>query len=320
MKLAAIALGGNALIRDNRCCSPKDQKNNLLRPAKKILKFVGRNNKAIVTHGNGPQVGKIWDDERKKESPMPLHECVEQTQKDIGKYIEYAFRAHDPDVKITTIITHVRVEKNDPAFASPTKGIGEFFQPPVDMDLLAKLEESGSAISYYDEKGYREVVASPMPKSVIEIDGIRRELLANDVVVACGGGGIPLFKDSTPARAVVDKDLASGRLASRIGADFFVILTNTGGVALDFNRGREEQDYLAYLNCEDAKGLLEKNYFESGTIMPKVMAAARFVDETGNGAHIGNIDGDIDAILMGKEGTTVGKGKTRLRSGKPVKL
>ena len=320
MKLAVVALGGNALIKDKKCCSPEDQKKNLLKPTKNILSLVERGHKIIITHGNGPQVGKIWDDERGKTNPKPLYECVEQTQKEIGSYIEYACRKNNPKIKIKTIITHVRVEKDDPAFSDPTKGIGEFIKPPIDMDELKKLEESGSAIKFFDEKGYREVVASPDPKSILEIDEIRKELLGNDIIVACGGGGIPVFKDSSPAKAVVDKDLASERLASVIGAECLVTLTRSEGVALDFDRSKEKQNFLSYLNVEDAKKFLAKDYFEEGTIEPKVRAATRFVDNTGHDAQIGSLDGDFGAILMGKEGTTIGKGKTVLKIGKDLSI
>ena len=316
MKLVVVALGGNALIREKGKRSPEEQKKNLLDPAKRLAAIVKRGHKLIITHGNGPQVGDIWDAERKKPNPKPLHECVEQTQRDIGSHIGYAFRKAMPDIKLETIITHVRVDKNDIAFSKPTKGVGKFFQPPIDMNVLSKLEKSGSAIKYVPERGYREVVASPEPEEVLELDNIRKALFEEDVVVACGGGGIPLFKDGSPARAVVDKDLATERLATAIGADCLAILTKAGGVALDYDRRRAEQDYLSRLNLKDAKKLVGSGYFETGTILPKVRAAVRFAEETGNDAQIGSIDGDLGAIFLGKEGTTIGKGKTVLASGK----
>lgn len=320
MKLAVIALGGNALIRDKGHRSPADQKRSLLRPANSMLKLLKRGYKIIVTHGNGPQVGDLWDAEREKENPMPLHECVRQTQVDIGKYIESVFRGVRPEISIRTVITHVRVDKNDIAFSNPAKGIGRYFEAPIDMKMLSKLESSGSSIRFFEEDGYREVVASPRPEEILEVDEIRKALLENDVVIACGGGGIPVFKDSTPARAVVDKDLASERLASAIGADCLIILTGTGGVALDFDASKKEQDYLDCLNVGDAEKLLKQGYFEEGTIEPKVAAAVSFFNENGKETHIGSINGDLDAILLGREGTIIGKGKTALASGKPVTL
>ena len=320
MKLAVVALGGNALVRNANRRSAAEQKKNLEHPVSNIQKILKRGYKVIITHGNGPQVGDMWDAERGKENSKALHECVKQTQIDIGSYIESAFKKKNPKIKIQTIITHVRVNKNDIAFSKPTKGIGKFFEPPIELDLLSKIEESGSAIRYIEGKGYREVVASPDPQYVLEIDRIRDALWEKDAVVACGGGGIPVFKDGSPARAVIDKDLATERLASKIGTDVFVILTKTDGIAQDYDRSLRKQNYLASLNIDDANKLLRTNYFESGTIRPKALAAARFVERTGNTAYIGRIDGDLGAIILGKQGTAIGKAKSVLRSGKPATI
>ena len=282
-KRIVIALGGNALGNNL-----PEQMIAVKKTASAIVDLIEAGNEVVIAHGNGPQVGMIQNamseltrSNPEKYIPCPLSVCVAMSQGYIGYDLQNALREEMLDRGIntgcTTILTQVEVDANDPAFENPTKPIGAFMTKE-EADKLVK--ENGYKVVEDAGRGYRRVVASPKPKSIIEIDTIR-SLVENDyVVVACGGGGIPVFVSGghhlKGAAAVIDKDFAAEKLAEQLNADCLIILTAVEKVAVHF--GKPDQEWLSELTPETAQKYIEAGEFAPGSMLPKVQAAVAFAE------------------------------------------
>mgnify|MGYP000076828411 FL=1 len=299
MSKIVIALGGNALGK-----TPSEQLSLVRETSKNIVDLVEMGNQVIVSHGNGPQVGMIYNN--MVSSDMPFAECGAMSQGYIGYHLqqaiqrELATRGIKKDV--ATIITQVEVDKNDPGFNDPTKPIGVFYTE----EEAKKLEkETGATFKEDAGRGWRRVIASPIPKKIVEIETIEKLIKSDTIVIACGGGGIPVIKEDnqyTGVAAVIDKDRTSALLALNTGADLLVILTAVPQVAINFNK--PDQINLSKLTLEEANTFIEKGEFAKGSMLPKVEACMYFVKESGNKAIITSLDAARDA-LNGTTGTTI---------------
>lgn len=296
-----IALGGNALIRKGQVGTIVQQFENLRVPIKQIAGLT-KDYRLIITHGNGPQVGDLLL--RQESCPnvpkLPLEILVAQTEGQIGYMIECTLdeelMALDIDFQpLVSLITYVVVDRDDPGFRNPNKPIGPAFTATEAAALPYPTVRTA--------KGYRRVVASPEPLSIIEKREIKKLIDMDFVVICCGGGGIPVVREGRAFHgvdAVIDKDLASARLAVEVGVDIFIIATDVDGVMLDY--GTANQQLLRTLNAETASLYQAQGHFPPGSMGPKVEAALRFIKNGGRRAVITSIE-NIQAAVDGLAGT-----------------
>ena len=309
-KRIVIALGGNALGKNL-----PEQMEAVKHTARAIVDLIEQGNEVVVAHGNGPQVGMIQEamtqltrSDPEKYIPCPLSVCVAMSQGYIGYDLQNALREEMLDRGIemgaATVLTQVEVDPEDPAFANPTKPIGAFMTREEADRMIA---ERGYDVIEDAGRGYRRVVASPKPVGIVELDTIRSLVETNHVVIACGGGGIPVFHTEgyhlKGAAAVIDKDFAAARLAEQLDADFLVILTAVEKVAVNF--GKPDQQWLDELTPETAARYIEEGQFAPGSMLPKVEAALAFAQSgEGRSSLITLLDRAADGIA-GKTGTIV---------------
>ncbi|MCC6058712.1 MAG: carbamate kinase [Thermofilum sp.] len=294
-----LALGGNALLRRGERGTFEEQLSNLLRVAPSLLEL-SREYQLVVTHGNGPQVGNLYlqQESTSEAPPMPLHACVAMTQSLIGYLIQLAVNSVDPGARVAVVPTRVLVDPEDPAFRRPMKPIGPYYPEHLREALAAR----GWELVHVPGRGYRRVVPSPRPKRIVDIDVIRELLGRVDLVVAAGGGGIPVVERGGRLEgvdAVIDKDLASSLLARELGADILVILTDVEGVYLNY--GRPDARLLTRLCASEAERLLSEGHFPPGTMGPKVEACVEFV-RSGGRAAIGSLERALE-VVRGVSGT-----------------
>jgi len=309
MKLV-VALGGNAIRSPYGGGKFEDQFKELEIFAKSFKKIVKKNYKIVITHGNGPQVGDILlqqDISKDYVNPLPLSVCDAQTQGQIGFMIQQSllnsFKKVGIKKEVVTLVTQILVAKSDLAFKNPTKPIGPFYTPKEAQEFRKK----GIPMKEITYRSFRRVVASPKPKEIIEVEAIGELVEQGMIIIACGGGGIPITVDKgkyKPIDAVIDKDLASSLLARTIGADIFLILTEVKNVFLNF--GKPDQIPLNSLNLEQAKKYLKEGHFPPGSMGPKVEAAIEFVESTGKKAIIAHLR-DFSLALVGRAGTQIVK-------------
>lgn len=299
-----IALGGNALGN-----TPSEQKENAIKTAKKILPIIKDGNEVIITHGNGPQVGLInlafteGNKANERVYEMPFSECGAMSEGYIGYHLQNALqnelRKENIDKNVLSVITQVEVDKNDPAFLNPTKPIGSFYSKEDAMKLPFPVKEDAG-------RGYRRVIASPKPVRVVEEEAIINLIESGNIVIACGGGGIPVIKEGNSyvgVDAVIDKDFASSKLASDIKSDLLFILTAVNYATINFRK--ENETLLKDITCDMAIKYNEEGHFLSGSMKPKVEASIEFLKNNKNGtAIITSIDEAYDAYL-GKSGTRI---------------
>ena len=282
-KRIVIALGGNALGTNL-----PEQMAAVQITARAIVDLIADGHKVVICHGNGPQVGMIQNamteltrSDPEKYIPCPLSVCVAMSQGYIGYDLQNALREEMLDRGINkgaaTVLTQVEVDPNDPAFLNPTKPIGSFM---TEAEARRMERERDYRVVEDAGRGWRRVVASPEPKAIVEIDTIRSLVNTDHVVVACGGGGIPVFPTGRNhlkgAAAVIDKDFAAAVLAKQLDADMLIILTAVEKVAIHF--GRPDQQWLDRLTPEDARRYIEAGEFAPGSMLPKVEAALSFVE------------------------------------------
>ena len=290
-KLAVIALGGNALLRDKQKGTIEEQETNTTETLENILYLLKEGYNIVLTHGNGPQVGNIVlrndaGEQTYNIPQMPLDICVADSQGGIGYMIERCLRnvlkKHGIKRNVLTLVSLVEVNPEDNAFKNPTKRIGRI----VDATEAEKLSKEKGWI-YKEEKkettGLRRVVPSPQPCQIMNWDVIEHNARAGTIVIAVGGGGVPVYTDAEgnvrPAEAVIDKDLASALLANEIKADEFYILTDVPYIYLDFKGANEQK--LEFLDYNDAIKYAEQGMFGEGSMAPKVNAALQFVKNGG---------------------------------------
>ncbi|OQX26778.1 MAG: carbamate kinase [Desulfobacteraceae bacterium IS3] len=302
-EILLVALGGNALIRKGQIGTIQEQFENLKVPIQQIARL-SQKYRVIITHGNGPQVGNLLlQQECCDAAPkLPLEILVAQTQGQIGYMIESTLDTELMNIgvftqKIVSLISYVVVDESDPAFSDPSKPIG----PAFTEDQAAKLPYPTKKTP----KGFRRVVVSPRPVTIVEKREIKALIDTDFIVICCGGGGIPVIREGRSfagVDAVIDKDLASAKLAEEVGADRFIIATDVNGAALHY--GSSQENLLEKLSVEDARRYLAEGHFPSGSMGPKIEAAIAFVEQRNKNAVICSIEHIQDAI-DGKSGTQI---------------
>ena len=307
MSKIVLALGGNALGS-----TPNEQKEAVKTTAQSIVDLIEAGNEIIVSHGNGPQVGMInlaMDVSAKSDAgtpEMPFPECGAMSQGYIGFHLQNAIEnelnKRGVDKAVASVITQVVVDKDDPAFDNPTKPIGAFYSE----EEAQALSDKGFAVKEDAGRGYRRVVASPKPIDIVEKDFIQDAFDQGNIIVAAGGGGIPVVEaedgyDGVPA--VIDKDFSSAKLAELVEADLLIILTAVEKVAINF--GKENEEWLDELTVDQAKEYTEAGEFAEGSMKPKIEAALGFVEsKPGNQAIITSLEKAEEGI-KGQNGTLI---------------
>lgn len=307
-KRVVIALGGNALGS-----TLAEQEIAVKETSKAIVDLIEEGCEVVISHGNGPQVGTInqamseYDRLIHGNSNLtPLSVCVAMSQAYIGNDLQNAMREEllnrGINKSVSTIITQVSVNTDDPAFSNPSKPIGTF----MTREEAKKMEDKGFTVIEDSGRGYRRVVASPRPKEIIEIDTVKDLVEAGEVVITCGGGGIPVIKEGNSLKrvdAVIDKDFASSLLAQEIGADLLIILTAVEKVAINFNTPNVK--WLDTLTTDQAKTYIKEGHFAKGSMLPKVQAAMDFATSGENRKALITLLGKAKEGINNKTGTII---------------
>jgi carbamate kinase len=303
-----VALGGNAILQHKEKGTADEQFLNVRRACTHLVEIIKDGHQVVITHGNGPQVGDILlKDELAKETlpPMPLDICGAESQGMIGYMIQQSMRDElrrsGIDTPVVTILTETLVDPRDPAFSKPTKPIGPFYTA---MEATRLREEKGWYIVNDSGRGYRRAVPSPDPRSIVQGDAIRKLVDHDVIVIAAGGGGIPvtLPDASKGVEAVIDKDLGASVLASVVSAEVLLILTDVEKVFLDY--GRPNQRPVDRMTLQDCRKFLEEGEFAAGSMGPKIESAVRFLESGGSRALITSLEMAGEAIA-GRAGTTI---------------
>ena len=312
-KLAVVAIGGNALIKDDKRVTVEDQEVALRETAVHLVDMIEAGWDLAIGHGNGPQVGFIL---RRSEiaakvegmHEVPLDVCGADSQGAIGYELQQALRneffKRGVNKKACTVVTQVLVDKEDAAFKKPTKPIGSFMD---EAEAKRREKEMGWSVVEDAGRGWRRVVASPLPKEIVELDAVRTLLSAGQVVITVGGGGIPVIDrgdgELIGTAAVIDKDFASSLLASSINAEIFIVATAVEKVAINF--GKPDQEWLDKMTLAEAQAYLDEGkHFAKGSMAPKVQAAIRYLENGGGAAIITNPE-NIGRALKGETGTWI---------------
>ena len=311
MKKLVIALGGNALQEAGKPATAQAQLEVVEKTSEYIADIVERGYEVIVAHGNGPQGGRIViQNGVASASPpaMPFDVCGAMSQGMIGYHIQQGLskvlRHRGINKNVVTVVTQVVVDKDDPKFKAPSKPIGPFY---TEEEAKAIAEEKGYTMKEDAGRGWRRVVASPLPVEIVELDAVKTLNDAGFVVVTVGGGGIPVVRneagDLEGVAAVIDKDLASEKLARDMDADALVILTAVEKVSINFKK--PDQKDLDRMSAAEAKQYIKEGHFAPGSMLPKIEAALNFVEsKPGRIAIITSLDKAVDAI-EGRAGTTI---------------
>ena len=309
-KLAVVAVGGNALIRDKDHLSIADQFVQASVTARHIVDMIEAGWNVVVTHGNGPQMGFIL---RRSElsihevAPVPMDYAGADLQGAIGymflKAFRNEFRRRGLERQPVAVVTETLVDRNDPAFDDPTKPIGSHMEEGRAKALAAR---QGWVVKEDAGRGWRRVVPSPIPRKIVDLDAIRTLVSAGYLVIGCGGGGIPVIEDEhgniRGIEAVIDKDLASSLLARMIGADLFMVSTAVERVAINFNK--PNQKWLDKITVSEARRYNAEDHFDKGSMGPKVQALVNYLEAGGKQGLITNPE-NIGRALAGKTGTLV---------------
>ncbi|WP_367356882.1 carbamate kinase [Mesotoga sp.] len=310
MKRIVVAIGGNALNKPNEKPTAEVMQKNLLSTTSYLADLIEEGYELVITHGNGPQVGNLLvqqDIAKEVFPPFPIDVNDAMTQGSIGYLItqtlnnELIKRDHKRD--IACVLTQIVVDKNDQGFQHPSKPVGPFY----DVETAKELERTkGWTVKEDAGRGFRRVVPSPIPLDVLEIEPIREMIKDGTIVVAAGGGGIPVVREKSGAisgvEAVIDKDRASALLGKLIEADALVILTGVDHAYINF--GKKDQQELKELTVEKGRELMEAGHFAKGSMLPKIESAIDFVSRTGKEAIITSLE-KVDLALRGKSGTRI---------------
>jgi carbamate kinase len=291
-KLAVLALGGNALLRGDQVGTIEEQEQNTTDTLENIIYLIREGYNLVLSHGNGPQVGNILmrndaGEQMYSIAQMPLDICVADSQGGIGYMIERmlnnVLKKYEIDRNVVTLVTQVLVDKDDPAFTNPQKRIGKIYT----RDEARALQQEKGWIFKEEVKtegGWRRVVPSPRPIQIMNETVIRELALQGHIVIAAGGGGVPVYLDEfgrvRPAEAVIDKDLASSLMAERIGASEFYMLTDVPYVYIHYKK--PNQEVKEFLDHKDALRYLEEGMFSEGSMAPKIRAALHFIENGGD--------------------------------------
>lgn len=307
-KLAVVAIGGNAVNRPGEEATAENMIRNLSETARYLVTML-EDYDIVITHGNGPQVGNILvqqDLAKHVIPPFPIDVNDAQTQGSLGYMIaltlENELKKRNINRYISAIITQILVDKNDPAFQKPTKPIGPFYSKEEAEKLSA---EKGWIMKEDAGRGYRRVVPSPIPLDIVEKEVIKMLVEKDVIVIAAGGGGIPVIEENGQLKgveAVIDKDRASALLAKEIDADLLIILTGVEKVCINFKK--PDQKEIDVLTIEEAKKYLDEGQFPAGSMGPKIEAAVDFVSSTGHECIITDMS-VLDKALKGETGTRI---------------
>ncbi|MFQ5892568.1 MAG: carbamate kinase [Candidatus Methanofastidiosia archaeon] len=308
-KLILVALGGNAILKKRDSGSYEDQLKNVRKTCKSLAGLMEAGYRLLITHGNGPQIGNILlqnDVAKHIVPPMSMDVCGAQSQGLIGYMIQQSlqneFSRRGIKTSVATLITQVLVDEKDEAFKNPTKPIGPFYE----REEAERLErEKGYHITEDSGRGYRRVVPSPKPKKIVEAECIKKLLKKGFVVIASGGGGIPVVRKNKiliGVEAVIDKDLAGERLAEEVGANILLCLTDVERVYLNY--GKPNQKPIDKMSLKEAERYIREGHFGKGSMEPKIIASIRFIKDGGERAIISSLD-KAPSSLRGKAGTTI---------------
>ena len=312
-KKAVLALGGNAIIQPNQKGTIAEQFKNTRESLGGIVELINQGYQLAITHGNGPQVGNMLLQQNagmdKGIAPLPLGVLNAATEGTMGYMIEQSLQncllQHNINSEVVTILSQVVVDKNDPSVQNPTKPVGPFYSEEQAVMLQ---KEFGWKMVEDAGRGYRQVVPSPLPLDIVPFKTIKKLVEDKKIVIACGGGGIPVYIDDKGCfegvDAVIDKDFASALLANKIDADLLVILTGVDRVCINY--GKPDQKEMAKLTIEEAQKLFDEGQFPKGSMGPKIQAAIRFINGGGHQVLITSIEKIVDAI-EGKTGTLIFK-------------
>ncbi|WP_270237977.1 carbamate kinase [Lactobacillus delbrueckii] len=307
MSKVVVALGGNALGK-----SPAEQLELVKNTASSLIGLISTGNEVVISHGNGPQVGQInlgmsYAAEHGQSAAFPFPECGAMSQGYIGYHLQQSLqnelRKRGMTKDVATIVTQIVVDPADTAFQNPTKPIGAFYTRE-EADSIA--EDKGYIFKEDAGRGWRQVVPSPTPKRIVELNSIKTLIEANELVIAGGGGGVPVVETEEGLKgvpAVIDKDRSSALLADNVGADKLIILTAVDYVAINFNK--PDQKNLENISVEEAKKYIDEGQFAAGSMLPKVQACMSFVEgHLEREAIITSLSG-LDAALAGQLGTVI---------------
>ena len=309
MSRIVVALGGNALGK-----TPQEQLDIVKETVKSLVDLVEMGNEVIITHGNGPQVGMIFNamanvDPTTTLDDMPFAECGAMSQGYIGYHLQQAmqkeFALRNMRRQVVTIVSQVEVNADDPAFNNPTKPIGDFYTKEMAQKLA---KESGSIYKEDAGRGYRKVVASPKPIKICELGTIKKLIEEHNTVITCGGGGIPVISTDNGYKgvdAVIDKDRTSALLASKIDADILLILTAVDEVKIHFNTPQEQK--LSKITISEANQYIEAGEFAEGSMLPKIEACIYYLKHTEKTKAIIASLANAKEAIRGNSGTTIVK-------------
>jgi len=309
-KTVVVALGGNAITREFEEGNIAQQFENTRRSLLSVIQYIRQGFRVVVTHGNGPQVGNALirvEETRHIVPPLPLGVIVADLEGGMGYMIEQCLqnKLNDRGLSrpVVTVLTQVLVDKNDPSILNPTKFVGPFFK----REQVKELETKRHWIVKEDPgRGFRRVVPSPIPKEILQKEIIKLLVDQNIIVIAAGGGGIPVYRQESGwlegVDGVIDKDLASAVLAHDIDAKELLILTNVDRVVLNYNKKNHKD--LPSLNLKEAKNYLEDGQFPKGSMGPKIQASINFLERGGEKVTISSIDNAVDA-LVNNSGTVI---------------
>lgn len=309
MKIAVIAIGGNAIIQEGQKGTIEEQFENIRKSCDSIIDLIEEGYNVVLTHGNGPQIGNVLIKQEIAKDivpPYPMDACGAETQGLLGYVINQVLSNRMSERKINkkviSIITRVLVDKNDSGFSNPTKPVGPFYN----LEGKKIIEnEKGYVMKEDSGRGYRRVVASPRPLNILETDAVKILSDSGYLVIAVGGGGIPVIKEESGfigVESVIDKDYASSLLAREIEADILIMLTKVDQVAVDF--GKPTQKFLSQMTLKEAKRYVSEGQFPPGSMGPKIDAAIDFVEGSKKTALITSIERLKDAVI-GNTGTRI---------------
>jgi carbamate kinase len=325
-KTVVIAIGGNAILKRGGKGTAEEQFESVNQTCDQIIDMIQLGYKVILTHGNGPQVGNLLlQNEAGAEAgvpAMPLDVCVSESQGQIGYILQQTLENHlrkrKKRTQVVSFVTQVLVDKKDPAFKRPTKPVGPFYT----KRQATRLKKSkGWEVMEDAGRGWRRVVPSPMPQRCVERRAVRKLSRQGSVVIACGGGGIPVVLERNKFKgveAVIDKDLASAVLAGNIGAQMLIILTDVEKVSL--NHGKKDEERLDCITMKEAQAYHEEGHFPPGSMGPKIQAAILYLKKQRRGQVIITSTDSLLKALKGKTGTRILRSDADKRCVRPEKV